>query len=53
MDGLGYYSPGRNLVQYYGDVGYFTGIIRSGRFEDSIHGIGDLPDGLTVTVERA
>ena len=45
--------PGQNLVLYYGDVGYFAGIIRIGRFEDSIAGIGDLADGLTVTVERA
>lgn len=53
VDEIGYYAPGRNLVLYYGDVGYFDGIIRIGRFEDSIEGIGDLADGLTVTVERA
>ena len=52
VDELGYYAPGRDLVLYYGDVGYFNGIIRIGRFEDSIGGIGDLPDGLAVTLER-
>ena len=49
---IGYYAPGRNLVLYYGDVGYYTGIIRIGRFENSIAAIADQPDGLTVTVER-
>jgi hypothetical protein len=53
VDETGYYAPGRDLVLYYGDVGYFTGIIRVGRFTDSIAGIRDRPDGLTVTVERA
>ena len=46
---IGYYAPGRNLVLYYGDVGYYTGIIRIGRFEDSIAAIADQPDGVTVT----
>lgn len=50
---IGYYAPGRNLVLYYGDVGYYTGIIRIGRFEDTIAAVADQPDGLTVTVERA
>ena len=49
---IGYYAPGRNLVLYYGDVGYYTGIIRIGRFENSIDAIADQPDGVAVTVER-
>ena len=49
---IGYYAPGRNLVLYYGDVGYYTGIIRIGRFENSIAAIADQPDGVAVTVER-
>ena len=49
---IGYYAPGRNLVLYYGDVGYFTGIIRIGRFADSIDAMADQPDGVAVTVER-
>jgi hypothetical protein len=53
VDEIGYYAPGQDLVLYYRDGGYFDGIIRIGRFEDSIASIGDRPDGLTVTVERA
>ena len=50
---IGYYAPGRNLVLYYGDVGYYNGIIRIGRFVDAIDAIADQPDGVSVTVERA
>lgn len=53
VDELGYYAPGQDLVLYYGDVGYFNGIVRIGRFEDTIESIGELGDGLTVTLERA
>jgi hypothetical protein len=53
VDEIGYYAPGRNLVLYYGDVGYYTGIIRIGRFTDTIAAIADQPDGVSVTVERA
>ena len=53
VDEIGYYAPGQDLVLYYGDVGYFNGIIRIGRFADSIRSIRDQPDGLTVTLERA
>ena len=53
VDEIGYYAPGQDLVLYYGDVGYFNGIIRIGRFADSIRSIRDRPDGLTVTLERA
>jgi hypothetical protein len=50
---IGYYAPGHDLVLYYGDVGYYTGIVRIGRFRTSIDDIADQPDGVTVTVERA
>lgn len=53
VDEIGYYAPGRNLVLYYGDVGYYTGIIRIGRFTDTIAAIADQADGVRVTVERA
>lgn len=52
VDEIGYYGPGQDLVLYYGDVGYFNGIIRIGRFVDSIASVGDRPDGLTVTLDR-
>ena len=38
---IGYYAPGRDLVLYYGDVGYYTGIIRIGRFDEAIGTIAD------------
>ncbi len=53
VDEIGYYAPGRNLVLYYGDVGYYTGIVRIGRFDSPVDSIAGLPDGVSVTVERA
>lgn len=53
VDEIGYYAPGGDLVLYYGDVAYFNGIIRIGRFTDSIAAIADQPDGVEVTVARA
>ena len=51
---IGYYAPGRDLVlYYYGDVGYYTGIIRIGRFDEAIDSIADAPDGVRVTIKRA
>jgi hypothetical protein len=50
---IGYYAPGRDLVLYYGDVGYYTGIIRIGRFDEAIDSIADAPDGVRVTIKRA
>ena len=47
---IGYYAPGRDLVLYCGDVDYFNGIIRIGRFDESITGIADQPDGVRVTI---
>ena len=50
---IGYYAPGRDLVLYYGDVGYFNGIVRIGRFDVDIDSLADQSDGVSVTVERA
>ena len=33
---IGYYNPSGNLVFYYDDVGYFTGIVRIGQFDSSM-----------------
>lgn len=52
VDEIGYYAPGRDLVFYYGDVGYFPGIIRIGRFTDPIDVIADQPDGFSATLEH-
>lgn len=50
---LGYYAPSQDLVLYYGDVGYYSGIVRIGRF-DGAHTdfIGDQSDGFEVTIDR-
>lgn len=50
---IGYYAPGQDLVFYYGDVGYYDGIIRIGRFTTSIDSLRDESDGFSATVERA
>ena len=34
INDIGYYAPSRSLVFYYGDVGYWSGIVRIGRFND-------------------
>jgi hypothetical protein len=49
---IGYYAPTQDLVLYYGDVGYWNGIVRIGRYDEgqSAH-LGDQPDGFDVTVE--
>jgi hypothetical protein len=52
-DEIGYYAPGRDLVLYYGDVGYYNGIIRIGRFDGAIDSIAGQRDGVSVTVEPA
>ena len=51
---IGYYAPSGNLVLYYGDVGYWNGIVRIGRInEGDIDLIERQPDGFEVTIERA
>ena len=48
---LGYYAPGQDLVLYYGDVGYFAGIVRLGHFDTSLDPLRDEEDGFTARVE--
>lgn len=36
VDDLGYYAPAGELVLYYGDVGYFEGIVRLGRLDPAL-----------------
>src|SRR5690349_9977725 len=36
---IGYYNPSGDLVFYYNDVGYFTGIVRIGQFDGSMDAI--------------
>jgi hypothetical protein len=50
---IGYYAPSNNLVLYYGDVGYWNGIVRIGRFNsDDLDFIKGQPDGFQVTIEQ-
>jgi hypothetical protein len=50
---IGYYAPSNNLVLYYGDVGYWKGIVRIGRFnDDDVDVIKGQPDGFEVTIEQ-
>ena len=53
INDIGYYAHSRSLVFYYGDVGYWKGIVRIGRFTDrDIELIEQQPDGFQVTIER-
>jgi len=52
INDIGYYAPSGDLVFYYGDVGYWDGIVRIGRFADGdINIIQQQPDGFEVTIE--
>ena len=48
---IGYYAPGQDLVLYYGDGAAFPGIVRIGRFTESIDALADEGDGLRARVE--
>ena len=48
---LGYWAPEGNLVLYYGDVGYWTGIMRIGEFDESVGAIAQQSGDFTATVE--
>jgi hypothetical protein len=54
IDDIGYYEPTHSLVLYYGEVGYWNGIVRIGRLDpDDTALIRQQPDGFQVTIERA
>jgi len=49
---IGYYAPSQDLVLYYGDVGYWNGIVRIGQLEsDQLALIQNQPDAFDVTIE--
>lgn len=52
VNDIGYYAPSGDLVLYYGDVGYWTGIVRLGRIDADMAVIRDQPDGFQITVDR-
>ncbi|MDQ2673780.1 MAG: cyclophilin-like fold protein [Chloroflexota bacterium] len=50
---IGYYHPSGDLVFYYEDVGYFTGIVRLGQFDGSVDAIARQTGSFTARIERA
>ena len=48
---IGYYNPSGNLVFYYDDVGYFTGIVRIGQFDGSMDAIVSQTGNFTARIE--
>jgi len=48
---IGYYAPWGNLVFYYGDVGYFNGIVRIGQFDGSVDAIAGQTGDFTARIE--
>jgi hypothetical protein len=50
---IGYYAPSRDLVFYYGDVGYFNGIVRIGQFDGSVDAIASQTGDFTARIELA
>ena len=53
VNDIGYYAPTGDLVLYYGDVGYWTGIVRLGVLPVGMPEIAGQPDGFTATIARA
>jgi hypothetical protein len=54
INDIGYYAPSNNLVFYYGEVGYFNGIVRIGQVSgQDIELIERQHDGTQITIERA
>jgi hypothetical protein len=48
---LGYYSPGQDLVLYYGNQAYFPGIVILGRLDgDAAREIAEIPGRVTATL---
>jgi hypothetical protein len=54
INDIGYYAPSNDLVFYYGEVGYFNGIVRIGQVSgQDIQLIERQQDGTQITIERA
>jgi hypothetical protein len=51
---IGYYATSNDLVFYYGDVGYWNGIVRIGQLNPAVLDyIAGQPDGFEVKIERS
>ena len=48
---IGYYNPSGNLVFYYDDVGYFTGIVRFGQFDGTMDAISSQTGNFTAKIK--
>jgi hypothetical protein len=54
INDIGYYAPSNNLVFYFGDVGYFNGIVRIGQATaQDMELIERQEDGAQITIEQA
>jgi len=49
---IGYYQPSGDVVFYYGEVGYWNGIVRIGRFDNTMELIEQQDHDFRVTIER-
>jgi hypothetical protein len=49
---IGYWVPDRSLVLYYGDVGFYNGIVRIGSFDGGREVLEQQRDGFEVTIAR-
>lgn len=50
---IGYYAPEQDLVLYYGDVGFWNGIVCLGQFDSNqLALVQNQPDGFDVTIEN-
>ena len=53
INDIGYYAPSGDLVLYYGDVGYWNGIVRIGRLNaQDMSIIESQSDGFELTIGR-
>lgn len=50
---LGYWVPDGDLVLYYGDFGYWTGIVRLGEIDADVQSIARQAGNFSATVELA
>jgi hypothetical protein len=50
---IGYYAPSGDLVFYYGDVGYWDGIVRIGQFDATMELFEQQGDEFQVVIERS
>jgi hypothetical protein len=50
---IGYWAPDGDLVFYYGDVGFWNGIVRIGEFDGEMDAIERQSGDFSVTIERA